>query len=92
MHETRAPIGDKMQRKRPLKWFNMRLLCLGCYLLNKLFTRKMILLKSRREMEKLSLIMDMKFFPISLKRMHFSGNLTVDKTEQLITKMNSNWK
>lgn len=92
MHEAHAPIGDKNAEKTTIKWFNMRLLCLSCYLLNKLFILKMILSKSRREMEKLSLIMDMKFFPISLKRMRFSRNLTVDKTEQLITKMNSNWK
>lgn len=92
MHEAHAPIGDKNAEKTTIKWFNMRLLCRGCYLLNKLFILKMILSKSRREMEKLSLIMDMKFFPISLKRMRFSRNLTVDKTEQLITKMNSNWK
>lgn len=50
--------------KTSRKWFNMRLLCLGSYLQNKLFILKMILLKSRREMEKLSLIMDMKFFPL----------------------------
>uniref|UniRef100_A0AAX7UR93 PKD domain-containing protein n=1 Tax=Astatotilapia calliptera TaxID=8154 RepID=A0AAX7UR93_ASTCA len=31
-------------------------------------------------------------FPISQKRMHFSRNLTVDKTEQLITQMYSNCK
>lgn len=92
MHEAHAPIGDKNTEKTTIKWFNMCLLCLGCYLLNKLFILKMILSKSQREMEKLSLIMDMKFFPISLKRMRFSRNLTVDKTEQLITKMNSNWK
>lgn len=47
-----------------IKWFNMQLLCLGCYLLNKLFILKMILLKSWKEMEKLSLIMDMNFFPL----------------------------
>lgn len=70
----------------------MRLLFLDCYLPDTLFIVGMILLKSLREMEKLSLIMDMKFFPINLKGMHFSRSLTVDKAEQLITKMNSNWK
>lgn len=78
--------------KRTIKWFNMRLLFLDCYLPDTLFIVGMILLKSLREMEKLSLIMDMKFFPINLKGMHFSRSLTVDKAEQLITKMNSNWK
>lgn len=35
--------------------------------------------------------MDMDFFFISLKRVYFSQNFTVDKTEQLMNKMN-NWK
>lgn len=56
-------ISAKMWGKPPPS-FNMQLLCQGCYLLNKLFILKMILLESCREMEKLSLIIDMNFFPL----------------------------
>lgn len=63
-HSLALKKKKKNAEKSTIKWFNMRLLCLSRYLLNKLFILKMILLKSRREMEKLSLIMDVKFFPL----------------------------